>query len=597
MFQEQFPLYLKVRLMHRAAAAGVTFTYLMGIACAAESTARKERPAGSPQQVYHSVVVAADHPLASRAGVEVLRQGGNVVDAAVATSFALSVVRPASCGIGGGGFMLIWNAEKQQAVALDYRERAPKKASRDMFVDPADPKKARGDLSRKGHLAIAAPGSVAGLCFAQKHYGSLDLKAVLAPAIRLARGGIALDVHARNGQKSTLRSFAAHRDYRGRFGALYEKYLNNGTLWKPTDRFKSPQLTVLELIAAKGADGFYQGPVAEALVAESRRGGGLLTMEDLASTKPVVRQPVRGKFDRLDVLGMPPPSSGGIALLEILNMLAAYERTHPESRLEKLGHNSPEYLHLLTETMKHAFADRAEFLGDADFAHVPIQRLTSRRYAERLAARIDSRKTKPLKAYGRFLPVDDGGTSHFSIIDAAGNAVACTETINTGFGSYVVEPKFGIVLNNQMDDFAAVPGQPNLFGLIQSEANAVAPGKKPLSSMSPTIVLEDGKAVHVLGASGGPRIISSTLQVLLNLTRFRMTPAEAVRHPRIHHQWLPNTLSMEKGLIEQCREPLEQRGHVVQLQGSLAVTQAASRSPEGVCGASDPRKGGQAAGF
>ncbi|MCH7989587.1 MAG: gamma-glutamyltransferase, partial [Planctomycetes bacterium] len=514
-----------------------------------------------------------------------------------ATAFALSVVRPGSCGLGGGGFMVIWNAKTQQAVTLDYRERAPKQATRNMFVDKNNPAKTGNALSRKGHLAFAVPGTVAGLCYAQKQYGRLTLKTVLQPAIRLAKAGIHPDAHQRSLQKSTLREFRNNPEHRKRFQALYEKYLNSGKEWKADDRFHSPLLEVLEQIAERGSDGFYRGPVARALVAESRRGGGLLTPEDLASMQPVVRKPMKGRFDSLEIISMPPPSSGGVALLESLNILSAYEREHPNQRIEKLGLNTPAYLHLLTEAMKHSFADRAAFLGDADFANVPVERLIRRSYAERLAAKIDVNTTKPLKEYGRFLPVDDAGTSHFSIIDHQGNAVACTETINTGFGSYVVEPKYGIVLNNQMDDFAAVPGQPNAFGLIQSEANSVQPGKKPLSSMTPTIVIKDGKAVFALGASGGPRIISSTLQVLLNMTRFGMSPAEAVNQPRIHHQWLPNTLFVEEPLFETVRKPLEQRKHSVARRNNLAAVQAVSRRQDGLRGASQPSKHGKPAGY
>jgi gamma-glutamyltranspeptidase/glutathione hydrolase len=317
----------------------------------------------------------------------------------------------------------------------------------------------------------------------------------------------------------------------------------------------------------------------------------------LAHTKPVVRRPLQSHFGELDVIAMPPPSSGGTTLIESLNLLAAWEKTHPDQTLDKLGHNSPRYLHLLSEAMKHAFADRAEFLGDGDFSAVPVARLIDPRYAAKLAERIDMRKTRPLKDYGRFVGINDSGTSHYSIIDAAGNAVACTETINTTFGSFVVEPRYGIVLNNEMDDLAAMPGQPNVFGLIQSEANAVAPGRKPLSSMSPTIVLRDGKASLALGASGGPRIISSTLQVLLNATRFKMSPAAAIRQPRIHHQWIPNKVFVEEPLFQKVKQSLTERGHDVAKRNALAVSQIVTRTAQGLRAMSDPRKHGRAAGY
>ncbi len=540
--------------------------------------------------------VTADHPLASEAGAEMLRRGGNVVDAAVATAFALSVVRPEGCGLGGGGFMLIWDAEKQRAVAIDYRERAPRQARRDMFV------KGKGDAedgraSRTGGLAVAVPGEVAGLCFALKEYGSLDRQTVLGPAIRLACEGFVVDETFRSAQAEVLADFDSHADYASRFAPLFERYLNRGKPFDVGDRFRSPLAGVLERIAAEGASGFSAGPVAEAIIAEVRKQNGIMAREDLAAMTPVVRQPLRATFEGYNVIAMPPPSSGGVALIETLNILTAYERQHPDVSLANLGHNGPRAVHLIAEAMKHAFADRAAFLGDADFADVPVAHLISTRHAEQLAAKIDPDRTLPTGAYGRFAPVEDGGTSHFCVIDREGNAVACTGTINTLFGSYVVEPTYGIVLNNEMDDFAAVPGQPNAFGLIQSEANAVAAGKKPLSSMSPTILVKDGKAAIVAGGSGGPRIISGTLQVLLNIVRFGQDVETAVRSPRFHHQWLPATLFVEPALSRALKEPLEQRGHVVKVRGKLAATQAVVRTKDGVTGASDPRKGGRPAGF
>ena len=559
------------------------------------AVAADEKPTPAPQSFPHAVV-AADHPAASEAGAEILRKGGNVVDAAVAVSFALSVVRPESCGIGGGGFMVIWNAGTQEAVALDYRERAPAAATGDMFTKGEGGAATDPPPSEKGGLAVAVPGEVAGLCYALEHYGTLDRKTVLAPAIRLARNGVALDDQMRTSQKGTLAAYTLHAGYREQFPALLEFYLNDGKDW-PNGTFRSPLVKVLERIAADGPDGFYRGPVADAIVDEVARRGGIISHDDLARTAPIVRQPLRGRLDDCQVVTMPPPSSGGVALLETLQILATYESSHPESLLDKLGHNSAAYVHLVTEAMKHAFADRAEFLGDTDFADVPLQRLVDPAYAATLAARIDEGKTFESATYGRYIPPRDAGTSHFSIIDAAGNALACTETINTGYGSYVVVPRYGIVLNNEMDDFAAVPGKPNAFGLMQSAANAVEPGKKPLSSMTPTILVRDGRAVHVAGASGGPRIISATLQVLLNMTRFGMSPEEAVVAPRFHHQWLPDELLLEEPLKATLSKDLEQRGHRVASRGKLAAAQAAARGEDGLSGGSDPRKGGRHAGY
>ncbi|MFQ5732632.1 MAG: gamma-glutamyltransferase, partial [Planctomycetaceae bacterium] len=495
--------------------------------------------------------------------------------------------------IGGGGFMVIWNAEKREAVALDYRERAPKRATRKMFLGPKRHGGPRNAASRRGHLAVAVPGSVAGWCYAQKQYGRLPLAEVMAPALRAARDGVPVDAVMRTTQRSLRKQFADDPKLATRFAALKRLYLTR----KRADRFFSPQRKVLERIAAHGRDGFYKGPVADAIVAEMKAGGGLISQADLAAMRPVVRKPLRGEFDGMSLLTMPPPSSGGVALLQMLNTLRAYETRHPERSLKKLVHNREQTVHLLTEIMKHAFADRAAYLGDADFVNVPVRKLIGRQYAKTLSQRIDGDRTHPPKYYGRFQPVDDAGTSHFCVLDAKGNAVSCTETINTAYGSLVVEPKYGIVLNNEMDDFAAVPGKPNAFGLIQSAANAVAPRKKPLSSMTPTILVKDGRAVYVVGASGGPRIISSVLQVLLNMSRYAMPPADAVSRPRFHHQWLPNVLYAEKGLYEKLRTPLAKRGHTVTLRNNLSATQAAMRSKDGLRAAGDPRKHGRAAGY
>ncbi|MGE0376178.1 MAG: gamma-glutamyltransferase [Planctomycetaceae bacterium] len=550
---------------------------------------------GAHEVRFANGCVAADHPLASEAGVEMLRRGGNVVDAAVATAFALGVVRPEGCGLGGGGFLVYWDSANRQAVAVDYRERAPQRASRDMYLGE-DGESANAPASRTGGLAVAVPGDAAGLCFVLEQYGTLDLGTVLEPALRLAREGFAVDKTFRSVQQEVLDDFAKHPEYADRFATLVTLYLNNGKPFAEGDRFHSPLAGVLELLAAHGARGFTEGPVAEAIVAEVQKQRGMVTRDDLTAMRPVVREPLRGEFGGYDVIAMPPPSSGGVAVIQTLNIIATYERQHPELSLARLGHNSPRAAHLVVEAMKHAFADRAEFLGDTDFVEVPVSRLVSTDHAARLAAKIDMDRTLPTAAYGRFASVPDGGTSHFCVIDREGNAVACTETINTLFGSYVVEPRYGIVLNNEMDDFAAVPGRPNAFGLIQSEANAVAPGKKPLSSMSPTILVKHGKAAMVAGGSGGPRIISGTLQVLLNIVRYGQTADEAVRSPRFHHQWLPNTLFLEPDLAATLKTPLEQRGHPVTIRDGLGVIQATVRTEAGITAASDPRKGGRPAG-
>lgn len=567
---------------------------MLNIACgfvvclAFAATARS----GSAQEsTFRHAVVAADHQAASEAGAKILRQGGNVVDAAVATSFALSVVRPASCGIGGGGFMVFWDAKQQKSIAVDYRERAPAAATADRFAsgDASEP------LSVRGGLASGIPGNVAGLCYMAEKFGTLPISVLVQPAIELCRDGVEVDAHDMEVQSSTLATLEKYPGYRERFSLLRNQYLNDGRRWKRGDRFHSPQLKVLEAIAAHGTAGFYQGPVAEAIAATAVKEGGVMTTADLADYVPTERAALSSEFHGRRIVTMPPPSSGGIALLQTLQSLEAWENQTGRS-LHQLEHNTVDYVHVVTEVLKHAFADRAEFLGDTDFVAVPVERMLSRDYAAAIAKKIVPNKTLPMSSYGRFFLNPDGGTSHFSVIDNAGNAVACTETINLTFGSFVVVPEYGIVLNNQMDDFTANPGKPNAFGLIQSKANAVEPGKRPLSSMTPSIVIEDGKATYACGASGGPRIITATLQSLLNHTVFEMSAADSVAAARFHHQWSPDELLLEPSLEKSIGPGLKAKGHTIQRTSALAATQAASAHDGSLGGGSDPRKHGQPAG-
>jgi gamma-glutamyltranspeptidase/glutathione hydrolase len=542
--------------------------------------------------VYQKGVVAADHPLASEAGAKMLRQGGNAVDAAVATSFALSVVRPASCGIGGGGFMLIWDAKTQKAIALDYRERAPAAATATMFA-------ADSNSSQIGGKAVAVPGTVAGLCFAAENYGRLDRPRVLEPAIELCRNGRQIDLHDIEVQREMLQRFSRREDLTRRFRPLVVAHLNDGGDWKLDDNAESHSDVPLLSIAKLGRDGFYEGQVAEAIVKTVRDDGGILTMKDLQAMQPIVREPLRGSYGDWDIITMPPPSSGGVALLETLGILESWDRQHPDQTLAKLEQNSPTTIHVIVEALKHAFADRAEFLGDADFVDVPVERLLARERLDQLAKKIDVTKTLMPADYGRFAPPRDAGTSHFSVMDAEGNAVACTETINMTYGSLVVTNPYGIVLNNEMDDFTSDPGQPNAYGLIQSANNAIAPGKKPLSSMTPTLVFQrgDSRPLLAVGGSGGPRIITTTLQILLNATRFELPPEAAVTTSRLHHQWMPDELLLEPSLDERRRLPLQRLGHQTVQRSALAVGQLTIRTPEGLWGVSDPRKYGRPAGW
>jgi len=526
-------------------------------------------------------MVAAEHRLASQAGVEILQRGGNAVDAAVATALAVCVVNPSSCGIGGGGFMLIYMARPRRAWALDYRETAPAAATRDMFVRNGQ---AVAALSRHGGLAVGVPGEVAGVVAALRRFGTLRLASVMASAIRLARDGFPIETHL-------AAEIAQNRDALRAVPALARTFLHDdGTALVVGETLRQPELArTLERIAAEGAKAFYQGSIAAHIARSVEAAGGVLSEHDLAMYRPKWRQPLRGMHRGAEVITMPPPSSGGV-LLEILDVLR-----HDD--LPALGHNSPTYIHLLAEAMQHAFADRARLYGDPDVVDVSMQRLLAPDNTTALRHRISAVKTLDAAAYGTAASAIDHGTSHLSVMDAAGNAVGCTTTINTGFGSLVVAEDTGIILNNQMDDFSAQPGTPNVYGLIGTEANAVAPRKRPLSSMTPTIVTRHGAAVMVAGGSGGPLIISGTLQVLLNALDFDLDAAAAVAAPRIHDQWAPPILAVEPGIRALDRAALARCGHSVKEFAAMASVQIVRHSTAGFEGAADPRKGGEAIGW
>jgi len=546
---------------------------------------------------YERGAVACDHELASLAGLRMLERGGNAVDAAVAASFALSVVRPYSCGLGGGGFMLIHDPAAmpgdERFIALNYRETSPAAVAPTHFmtmVDHGGPE----DASRWGHHASGVPGTVAGLLYALEHHGTLDRRTVLAPAIEYARNGVRLDA-----------------DHRAAFDAVraWRDEAIEARIWAPwMDRVldveidedgllrNHAQARALELIARDGARAFYQGEIARAIVDDMRAHGGTITMDDLAGYSVRVEEALVGDFLDYDVVTFPPPSSGGVTMLQMLGMI--------EYHIEKadvipIRMFQPDVLHLLIESMKHAFADRATYLADDDFVDVPVDRLIAPSYIDMLAVRIDDRVTGDASTYGRGVALpEDGGTSHLSVVDADGMAVACTETINLRFGSRVVVPGFGFCLNNEMDDFTTDPDAANAFGLVQSARNLPEPGKRPLSSMSPTIVLRDGEVVLVAGASGGPRIINGTLQVLLHALLFNAPAAEAVSASRVHHQWSPDVVQVEPAFPMAMREALGVLGHDVVERERVGVVQIIRRNDDGTLDpASDPRKGGRALGW
>jgi gamma-glutamyltranspeptidase/glutathione hydrolase len=520
--------------------------------------------------------VVSDNELATKAGMEILKQGGNAVDAAVATAFALGVVDPASSGIGGGGFMVIYQAKERKAHVLDFRETAPAAAHRNLYIKDG---KFVSDLSLNGPLAVAVPGQVAGLAEALKRFGSLPLPTVMAPAIGYATEGFLLNPHLR---RAVERHLSSIRKSPG-LGRIFLR--TDGSPHDDGEKISQPELAeTLKAIAQQGPQVFYQGSIAQAISDFLKAEGGIVTLDDLKSYKPSWREPIIGKYRKWTVITMPPPSSGGVVLMQMLKVLESY-------RLSLIPHNSATHLHLLAETMKHAFADRAQYLGDPDFVQVPIQKLISSEYAAWIRRQISPVRTHPPGSYGLALfHPEKGGTTHFGVLDPAGNAVSCSLTINTQFGSKVVVRGTGIILNNEMDDFSAQQGAANVYGLLGGDANSIQPKKRPLSSMTPTIVLQGDRPVLIVGASGGPRIISATLQTLLNALEFGMPLKKAVESPRIHHQWMPNELVVEGKISQSTRKSLERRGHTIKERESLGVAQAILIKRGRVSTQADPRK-------
>ena len=561
-------------------------------ACGCRSHAPIIRSAPSFSSTFAREVVAADHPLASDAGAEILAQGGNAVDAAVATSFALSVVRPYSCGLGGGGFMLIHRSGADGAepgqIALNYRETCPAGVSPDHFesLDPL--------ASRFGAHSVATPGTIVGLLTALERFGTMSRAQVLAPAIRLARAGFDVDAHYAASVRPLVQRFEDNPTWKERFSFVWERYLLEGRV-REGDRICVPeQALAFELLAEHGARAYTDGPIGRAIVRAVRADGGVLSARDLRAFHMEQVAPARARIAGYEFVGMPPPSSGGVTMFEALLIL------------DRLGYDfgrapdTPERAHLLTEAFKHAFADRAEWFGDPAFTDVPVDRLLSASYIAQLASRVDPGGTRATGAYGSHAPPPtDGGTSHISVVDRWGNAVACTETINLAFGSLVAVPEYGFVLNDEMDDFLTRRGRVNAFGLAQSERNLPEGGKRPLSSMSPTIVLDGEGVLAVAGASGGPRIITGTAQALLR-TLAGHGAGRSVEAARLHHQWVPDRLELEPGAFprEAMRQRLRALGHELGERAEIGNVQLIRRARHGRGweAASDPRKGGRPAG-
>ncbi|WP_273206121.1 gamma-glutamyltransferase [Marinobacter subterrani] len=524
-------------------------------------------------------MVATSHTLATEVALEVLRNGGNAVDAAVTAGFALAVTQPRSGNIGGGGFMLIARGDGSEPEAIDYREKAPAAATATMFQDEAG--NVVKDRSRFTHLAAGVPGTVAGLALALERHGTISLGQALAPAIKLAREGFIVPRRFTEGLEQA-------RDRLGRWPAsLKTFYKEDGSAWQPGERFRQPELAAtLQRIADNGVSGFYQGKTAELIAGEMARHDGLITLEDLKNYQPVVRTPVHGTYRGYDIYSMSPPSSGGTHIVQILNILEGFP-------MAEFGHNSAAAIHHMAEAMKLAYADRSKYLGDTDYVEVPLQGLTSKGYAEELRKSIDPQKARPASDInpGQPAPWESPETTHFSVVDKWGNAVSNTYTINFSYGSGITVEGAGFLLNNEMDDFSAKPGVPNAYGLIGGEANKVEPGKRMLSSMSPTIVKKNGKNVLVTGSPGGSRIITTTLQVIMNVIDHDMNIQTAVSVPRIHHQWLPDEIRIEQGISLDTIRLLEQQGHKVVRNSAMGAIQSIMIGEDGTLyGGADPRR-------
>ena len=534
---------------------------LLLMAAAAACGGRLAFGSTQPLHAQHGIVVSV-HELASRAGVEIMQAGGNAVDAAVATGFALAVVHPAAGNIGGGGFMLVRMADGKTHF-LDYREKAPAAAKADMYLD------AQGNVienaSAIGYKAIGVPGSVAGMVYAEQEFGKLTLKQVMAPAIRLAREGYPLSW----GEARDL-----HDKYLTQFAESRRIFQRDGNYYQPGEIFRQPDLArTLERIAAK-PDDFYHGRLAGELAAVMQKGGSLITADDLAHYEVKEREPIRGTYRGYEVISAPPPSSGGTVLIESLNILEGYD-------LGKLESRSAQSIHFTTEAFRRAFFDRAEFLGDPDFAKIPVAQLIDKKYGAAWRDSIDdahATASKDLKrpsifseleqyaaAHPQALGIHESPhTTHYSVVDAAGNAVAVTTTINDWFGSRVTADGLGFLMNDEMDDFSSKPGVPNSDGLIQGAANAVGPGKRPLSSMTPTIVVHDGKTFLVLGSPGSSKIITTVANVLMGVVDYGMNIQEAVDAPRFHNQWLPDVLNVEQWFSPDTVSVLQKMGYNVE---------------------------------
>jgi len=524
------------------------------------------------------VMVVTSHFHATDAAREVLNNGGNAIDAAVTAAFSLAVTQPRSGNIGGGGFMLISSEQKDEVVAIDYREKAPSRAYADMFLD--EDGSVNKQMSRFSHQSAGVPGTVAGLALALEKYGTISLEAAMAPAIELAQQGFIITPRFSDGLKArekTLKKWDASKDI---------FYKADGGFYEPGERFIQKDLAeTLKRISKHGAREFYEGKTAQLLVSEMQQHGGLISMQDMQSYRPAIRVPVHGTYRGYDIYSMPSPSSGGVHIVQLLNIFEGYP-------ISEYGHNSASTIHIMAEAMKHAYADRSRYLGDEDFVDVPVAGLVAKPYAESIRQSINRQQATPSKTIfpGKPTTYESNETTHFSIVDQYGNAVANTYTINFSYGSGITVEGAGFLLNNEMDDFSAKPGSPNAYGLIGGEANKIQANKRMLSSMSPTIVKHAGNNFLVTGSPGGSRIITTTLQVIMNVIDHGLNIKSAVASPRMHHQWLPDELRIEEGFSPDSIKKLEDLGHVVKQKSAMGAIQSILVKEGTMYGGADPRR-------
>ncbi len=547
-------------------------------------------PLDFPNSIHKPIIaqngmVVSEDSYATKAGLEVLKEGGNAVDAAVTMGFVMAVTFPRAGNLGGGGFMMVLNKESDEIIAIDYREKAPKAATKDLFLDETG--NVDKEKSRHSIYSAGVPGTVAGLALALEKYGTITLKEALEPAIRLAKKGFPVSYEFRESLKDS-------KEYMKRSSeSLSNYYKEDGSNFEVGEVLKQKNLAwSLKQIKKHGPKTFYEGKVADKIVDFMEAENGLITKDDLKSYEPKTRKPITGSYKGYEIYSIPPPSSGGVHIIQMLNILEQFP-------LNTYGHNSADYIHLVSEVMKLAYADRSKYLGDPDFVDVPIKELTSKEYAKKLSKKIKLKKATPSKKIKPGKIISEGpSTTHFSVMDKYGNVVSNTYTLNFSYGSKISVPGTGILLNNEMDDFSAKAGVPNAYGLIGGEFNSIEPEKRMLSSMSPTIVLKDGKPFLATGSPGGSRIITTVLQIILNTATNDMNISEATHAPRFHHQWFPDKLFVENGISKDTLNILEKRGHKIEKNRTIGSAQSIVKIGNYFYGSTDPRRpGGLADGY